>query len=80
MYSGFDNTRIDIFRIFDYKTYLEIKPALLTNCLLRPQIWSSSRASSGLEPCDVLFKYALGPTPCGCPVARSSLRSRDAVS
>jgi hypothetical protein len=21
------------------------------------------------SPCDVLFKYASGPTPCGCPVA-----------
>jgi len=30
MHSGFENTSIDIFRIFNYKTYLGIKPALFT--------------------------------------------------
>ena len=31
-------------------------------------------------PFDVLFKYASGPTPCGCPVAHPSSRSRDGNS
>ena len=46
------------------------------NYLLRPWIWPSFRASSGLEPCDVLFKYASGSSPCDIPVARPSPRSR----
>src|SRR5512139_3962645 len=54
------------------------------NRLLRPRIWPSFRASSGLAPCDVLNKYASGPSPAvprdGCPVARPSPRSRDGVS
>ena len=29
---------------------------------------------------DVPFRYASGPTPCGCPVASPSLRSRDGNS
>jgi len=33
------------------------------NYLLRPQIWPSFRASSGVEPCDVPFRYASGPIP-----------------
>jgi hypothetical protein len=37
----------------------------------------TSRTSS---PCDVLNKYASGPSPCGCPVARPSPRSRYGVS
>ena len=32
------------------------------------------------SPCDVPFRYASGPTPCGCPVARPSSRSRDSNS
>jgi hypothetical protein len=48
------------------------------NGLLRPRTWVSFRASSGVGPFDVLFKYASGPTPCGCPVARPSrLSARD---
>jgi hypothetical protein len=39
-----------------------------------------SEASSGLEPCDVLHKYASSPSPCGCPAARPSPRSRSGVS
>jgi len=39
-----------------------------------------SRASSGLEPCDLLNKHASGPSPCGCPVAWPSPRSRSGVS
>jgi cell division initiation protein len=31
-----------------------------------------TRASSGVGPCDVLFKCASDPTPCGCPVAHPS--------
>src|SRR5512136_2334273 len=50
------------------------------NRLLRPRIWPSFRASSGLAPCDVLNKYASGPSPCGCPVARPSPRSRCGAS
>ena len=50
------------------------------NRLLRPRIWYSSRTSSGLETCDVLFKYASDSTPCGCPVASPSSRSRDTDS
>jgi hypothetical protein len=60
------------------------KPALSTSYLLRPRIWPSFRASSGLEPCDVLNKYASGPSLAvprdGCPVARPSPRSRCGVS
>jgi hypothetical protein len=55
-------------------------PALCTSHLLRLGIWPSFRASSGLAPCDVLNKYASGPSPCGCPVARPSPPSRDGVS
>ncbi|MEE8315533.1 MAG: hypothetical protein V3R70_03175 [Syntrophobacteria bacterium] len=50
------------------------------NHLLRPRIWPSSRASSGVEPCDVPFWYASGPTHCGFPVAHPSSRSRDCNS
>ena len=56
------------------------EPALCTNHLLRPRIWPSFRASSGLEPYAVLNKYASGPSPCGCPVARPFPRSRCGVS
>jgi hypothetical protein len=52
----------------------------IENRLLRPRIWPSSRASSGVEPCDVPFRYASDPTPCGCPVARPSSRSRHSNS
>jgi hypothetical protein len=38
------------------------------------------RASSGVGPCGVLFKYASDPTPCGCTVAHPSPRSRDGNS
>ncbi|MGB7032733.1 MAG: hypothetical protein WBF29_14935 [Syntrophobacteria bacterium] len=37
-------------------------------------------ASSGVESCDVPFRYASEPTPCGCPVARPSSWSRDSNS
>ena len=40
------------------------------NHLLRPRIWPSFLASSGVGPCDVPFRYASKPTPCGCQVAR----------
>ncbi|MEE8316161.1 MAG: hypothetical protein V3R70_06385 [Syntrophobacteria bacterium] len=33
------------------------------NNLLRPLIWPSFLASSGVGPCDVLFKYASEPIP-----------------
>ena len=33
------------------------------NRLLRPRICPSFRASSGVDPCDVPFRYASGPTP-----------------
>jgi tetratricopeptide (TPR) repeat protein len=33
------------------------------NCLLRPRIWPSSSASSGVGSCDVPFRYASGPIP-----------------
>ena len=46
------------------------------NHLLRPWIWSSFRASSGLTPCDVPFRYASDPSPCDCPVANPSPRPR----
>ena len=48
------------------------------NGLLRPRIWPSFRASSGLELCDVLFKYASGSSPCDSPVARPPRLSEQA--
>jgi len=33
------------------------------NYVLRPRIWPSFRASSGVAPCDVPFRYASGPIP-----------------
>jgi hypothetical protein len=33
------------------------------NHLLRPRIWPSFQASSGVDPCDVPFRYASGPIP-----------------
>jgi len=45
-----------------------------------PKAGSSFRASSGVGPCDVPFRYASKPTPCGCQVARPSSRSRDSNS
>jgi hypothetical protein len=33
------------------------------NCLLRPRIWPSFLASSGVGPCDVPFRYASEPIP-----------------
>ncbi len=54
-----------------------ISPGYYTNRLLRPRIWPSLRASSGVGPCHVLFKYASDPTPCGFPVVQPSTRSRD---
>ncbi|MEE8316209.1 MAG: hypothetical protein V3R70_06625 [Syntrophobacteria bacterium] len=50
------------------------------NHLLRPRIWPSFRASSGVGSCDVPFRYASEPTPCGYPVARPSSWSRDSNS
>jgi hypothetical protein len=32
-------------------------------CLLRPRIWPSFRASSGVGPCDVPFRYTSDPIP-----------------
>ncbi|MGB6282696.1 MAG: hypothetical protein WBG91_21005 [Syntrophobacteria bacterium] len=32
------------------------------------------------SPCDVPFRYASEPTPCGCQVAHPSSRSRDSNS
>ena len=40
-----------------------IKPGYFMNHLLRPQIWSSFPASSGVGPCDVPFRYASEPIP-----------------
>ncbi|MEE8315416.1 MAG: hypothetical protein V3W07_03165 [Syntrophobacteria bacterium] len=34
----------------------------------------------GCRTLSVLFKYASGPTPCGCTVAHPSSRSRDTNS
>ena len=54
------------------------------NHLLRPQIWPSFLASSGVGPCDVPFRYAsdqsrgtAGRLPCGTPIffALAALRS-----
>ncbi len=42
------------------------------NNLLRPRIWPSFLASSGVGTCDVPFRYASEPTHCGCPVAQPS--------
>ena len=42
------------------------------NHVLRPRIWPSFLASSGVGPYDVPYMYASEPTPCGCPVARPS--------
>ena len=42
------------------------------NYLLRPRIWPSFLASSGVGPCDVPFRYASEPTPCGCPARGAS--------
>jgi len=33
------------------------------NHLLRPRIWASFQASSGVAPCDVPFRYASGLIP-----------------
>jgi hypothetical protein len=60
-------------------------PAATADLAVLPGVLGSSfgrlRTSS---PCDVLNKYASGPSPAmprdGCPVARSSPRSRDGVS
>jgi hypothetical protein len=48
------------------------------NCLLLSRIWPSFLASSGVDPCDVPFRYASGPTPCDCPVARPPRLSEQA--
>jgi len=48
------------------------QPGCCMNYLLRPRIWPSFLASSGVGPCDVPFRYASEPTPCGCQVARPS--------
>jgi len=48
--------------------------------LLRPRIWPSFLASSGVGSCDVPFRYASEPTPCGCQVAHPSSCSRDSNS
>jgi hypothetical protein len=50
------------------------------NHLLRPRIWPSFLASSGVGPCDVSFRYASEPTPFGCQVAQTSSWSRDSNS
>jgi hypothetical protein len=41
------------------------QPGYFMNCLLRPRIWPSFRASSGVGSCDVPFRYASEPTSCG---------------
>jgi hypothetical protein len=51
---------------------LVCQPGLFMNYLLRPRIRPSFLASSGVGPCDVPFRYASKPTPCGCQVARPS--------
>ncbi|MEE8315621.1 MAG: hypothetical protein V3R70_03625 [Syntrophobacteria bacterium] len=50
------------------------------NNLLRPRIWPSFLASSGVGPCDVPFRCASEPTPCCCQVAHPSSCSRDSDS
>ena len=42
------------------------------NYLLRPRIWPSFLASSGVGPYDVPFRYASEPTPCGFPARGAS--------
>ena len=59
---------------------MSFSPDILMNYLLRPRIWPSFPASSGVDPCDVPFRYASEPTPCGCPVARPSSWPRDSNS
>jgi hypothetical protein len=52
------------------------------NHLLRPRIWPSFQASSGVGPCDVPFRYASEPNPAvardGCLVARPPRLSEQA--
>jgi hypothetical protein len=54
------------------------------NHLLRPRIWPSFLASSGVGPCDVPFRYASEPIPryrgTSCQVAQTSSWSRDSNS
>ncbi len=57
-----------------------VEPGYFMNYLLRPRIWPSFLASSGVGPCDVPFRYASEPTPCGCQVASPSSWSRDSNS
>ena len=56
-------------------------PATTADIAVLPGVLGTSfdrlRTSS---PCDVLKKYASGPSPCVCPVARPSPRSRYGVS
>jgi hypothetical protein len=56
-------------------------PAATADMSVLPNVLGCSfdRLRTG-GPCDVLFKYASDPTPCGCPVAHTSPRSRDANS
>ncbi|MDH3928245.1 MAG: hypothetical protein OEV22_09920, partial [Deltaproteobacteria bacterium] len=49
-----------------------LQPGYFMDHLLRPRIWPSFLASSGVRPCDVPFRYASEPPPCGCPVAHPS--------
>ena len=57
---------------------LPYQPGYFVNHLLRPRIWPSFLASSGVGPCDVPFRYASEPTPCGCQVARPPRLSEQA--
>jgi len=56
-------------------------PAATSDMAVLPGVLGCSfdrlRTSS---PCDVPFRYASEPTPCGCQVARPSSRSRDSNS
>ena len=46
----------------------------------RPRVFLRLRSGQAHLPCDVPFRYASDPTPCGCRVARPSARSRDVNS
>jgi hypothetical protein len=56
-------------------------PAATADMSVLPGVfgYSFDRLRTG-SPCDVLFKYASDPIPCGCPVAHPSPRSRDTNS
>jgi hypothetical protein len=56
-------------------------PAATVDMAVLPGVLGCSfdRLRTG-SPCDVLFKYASDPTPCGCPVAQPSPPPRDGNS